>query len=394
MHGSSPRRWPAKEREGAYLLAMSEPSFIEAYGAPRLGRLLLQFLVNRHTLHPEIRRTMDASALEFVAANVPLLNAVTGSEEFVAGHPDIVQELVERSRSKSRDNALPSPSAGTGATDRSGGIKAEGQAPSVEIFTSSQLRALARMKALARLHAESPVKAGVRLRTLPLIVGPSGVGKSHLVRALGAHLKTPVFRICMGDWIPLGAKTDVSAMARIQRALDASPDGLILNIDELDKLRLVGSEVWSLSQITEALSLLDCTPLGSWTETQLERLRRAYIIGSGTWQSIFETKPACPIGFQGEYAASESQLERIRKAQVIPTELLSRFNQDWLILDPFTAGEFRRIVSALGLGPGVLDPEAAAASGLNFRAVQNALTAFELRRIEADLNSEIATGTG
>ncbi len=57
-----------------------------------------------------------------------------------------------------------------------------------------------------------------------------------------------------------------------------------------------------------------------------------------------------------------------------PPELVNRFNDHWLVLEPYQAADFRALVAELGLPPTLIDPTAAVASGLNFRYVENAFT--------------------
>ena len=66
---------------------------------------------------------------------------------------------------------------------------------------------------------------------------------------------------------------------------------------------------------------------------------------------------------------------------MIPDELINRFNDDWLLLEPYTATDYSAIVCNLGLDPTTIDPVEGAASGLNFRYVERALTNAALKRI-------------
>ncbi|MFZ5497224.1 MAG: hypothetical protein ACOZE5_18030 [Verrucomicrobiota bacterium] len=52
------------------------------------------------------------------------------------------------------------------------------------------------------------------------------------------------------------------------------------------------------------------------------------------------------------------------------------------MLEPYTSCDFEEIAAGLKLPAGILDPIAAAESGLNFRAVEAALTAHALKQME------------
>jgi ATP-dependent Clp protease ATP-binding subunit ClpA len=44
-----------------------------------------------------------------------------------------------------------------------------------------------------------------RPRFTRLVVGPTGSGKSHVVRELARNLGLPLLHLCASSWIPLGA---------------------------------------------------------------------------------------------------------------------------------------------------------------------------------------------
>lgn len=250
--------------------------------------------------------------------------------------------------------------------------------------SASQERAARMLRAFARLYYEGGIRHGITLRTTPLLIGPSGVGKTHLVRELGRSLQLPVMKATVGDWLPHGVKHEAPTLHRLEEAVEKH-DLFILHLDELDKFRSTEG-TWALSVLTEIFSVLDRDPGGTWSLANLNRLRRnVFIIGSGTWQDQWDQDaPKPPLGFGTSAAPGgvrPALAARIRKARVIPPELLNRFNDHWLVLEPYEAADFRRIAHTLGLGEGVIDPVAAAASGLNFRAIENILTTHALQAL-------------
>jgi len=161
---------------------------------------------------------------------------------------------------------------------------------------------------------------------------------------------------------------------------------LIIFIDELDKVHAT-PDPWSRALVTELFGVLDRQlgvaegVRGGWTPQLIEKLReKVFIVGAGTWQDLWRESGSADLGFGG-VARPANMVERIRKAQVIPPELINRFSPDWVLLEPYTAQDFQEIAAGLGLPCGVLDPTAAAHSGLNFRAVEAALTAHALRQL-------------
>lgn len=257
----------------------------------------------------------------------------------------------------------------------------------INYLTASQAEAYAQLKGLAQIffsqqnHEKSPVS----LRLNPLIVGPSGVGKNHLVSLLGEELKIPVLRFTVGDWIVLGSRMGQTSFEVIQRSLDQH-ERLIIYFDELDKYRAQDNS-WTLSQTTEIFSVLDRavshggSSSNPWTGVHSRKLRdNVFLIGAGTWQDVWKHQIGRRMGFGNTETQHDEIAHQIRRSGLIPEELLNRFLDRWLVLTPYTEDDFRRVAQALDLGPDILDPVEAAASGRNFRYVENALTADALRR--------------
>lgn len=255
-----------------------------------------------------------------------------------------------------------------------------------EVMTPSQARVFEHLRALAALYFEGHAQQhpGLNLRLNPLVVAPSGAGKTFLVHRLAEALKVPVLRITVGDWIVLGARQQPPTIELIQTQLDRH-ERMIIFLDELDKFRSLDSP-WSLAQIAEILSLLDRrvgyagTEKQPWLPRHDAKLRdHVFMVGGGTWQELWSERLNRTMGFGTAGHASDAICERIRQAQLIPPELLNRFLDEWLVIEPYTSADFVAIGRHLGLGREVLDPDAAAASGRNFRFVESAVTAAALK---------------
>ena len=253
------------------------------------------------------------------------------------------------------------------------------------------------MKSLARLHFSPRDQGPVRVRTLPLLIGPSGVGKSHLVRELGRQLGVHVLKFTVGDWMIECGRHEPSSYRRIRQQLERD-EKVLVHIDELDKFELT-DDSWTRALFGEIFGLLDGSPGAvmkspatgpavGWTEQLVHRLKtRAFIVGSGTWQSLY-SQVRRPIGFCSGNGTQtvmnhEALTARIRESEVIPPELLNRFG-GWIFLDPLTRDDFTRISHSLNLPSKVLDPALAEASGLNFRYVENVMTEKALRDLSWD----------
>lgn len=196
---------------------------------------------------------------------------------------------------------------------------------------------------------------GLHPRLNPLVAGPSGMGKSHLVRALAEDLEMPVFRVTPSSWMVSGAKDQVATLNRIL-AFVLREDIGIIHVDELDKFYAQTSGEWARCVRGEVFDLLDRTitpthAAASWEDFELEKLRRNFfIVGTGTWQSLWSARPAKgPLGFGPTQSTNEDISRQIRETEQIPIELLRRFNGEIILIPPASEDDYRAAASELGL---------------------------------------------
>lgn len=242
------------------------------------------------------------------------------------------------------------------------------------VLTHSQrevLRQLDELWDLFQAQASSP--GVVRLRISPLLVAPTGSGKTFLVNLFAKRHGLAVFRSSVAEWMVQGSKTTAPTLELLRKRLLANLGGFVLHVDELDKF--TSQEAWGQAQRGELFSLLDgLTAADGWSDADRATLReRVMIIGSGTWQTIFEGKLGRLLGFAPKDNRTTTAELEIRSAKTIGTELMNRWGQI-LFLRPLTAHDYRELMPRLRIQAEFLDPEEAAASGQNFRALETALT--------------------
>lgn len=221
----------------------------------------------------------------------------------------------------------------------------------------------------------------IRPRFDSLIIGPSGSGKSHLVRSVAAHLNVPFLKLCHGEWIVIGARSmSLPTVQKVRNFVRDHPRGIIY-IDELDKAQAGFRSEWGIAVFAEIFALLDResppSPRDSpWNEEELHRLKNDFwFVGSGTWQVIWNSRILKQIGFGRSHSAldHEQLTQKIRSAHWIPEELLFRFSARHIFLDPASEQDFRRAARRLGLSKLAralghsLDYRKAAADGLEAR---------------------------
>jgi SpoVK/Ycf46/Vps4 family AAA+-type ATPase len=196
---------------------------------------------------------------------------------------------------------------------------------------------------------------GLRPRLDPLIVGPTGMGKSHLVRAVAQKLNLPVLRLTFNEWVVSGARSIPHTLRRLHAFIEDSARGIV-HVDELDKFKSIHVSDWSTSVLGELLLLLDRSiqqPDGrsEWTPDLQEKLRRSIlIIGSGTWQGVWTASAKPKMGFQTESRSLPGTVPQdIAKSGVIPDEIFRRFNSELVVLSPATEVDYRRGAEIFGL---------------------------------------------
>ena len=195
----------------------------------------------------------------------------------------------------------------------------------------------------------------MRPRLDTLVVGPTGMGKSHLVRVVSRKLGIPILRLSFGEWLVTGSRETPRTLDRVHAFVDEHPVGII-HIDELDKIRSTLTSDWSTSILVELFLLLDRslqqpTRTYIWTEHLQKKLQRSFLmVGCGTWQSMWAERNKRPIGFHPSTGSSHGLVQReIANRSVIPDELLRRFSSRLIILPPPTEEDYREGAKAFGL---------------------------------------------
>jgi SpoVK/Ycf46/Vps4 family AAA+-type ATPase len=222
-------------------------------------------------------------------------------------------------------------------------------ADEIKLWSCGQQEAFSVLLEMAEAFFETAwPESGLRPRLDPMMAGPSGVGKSHVVRAVAQRLKLPILRLTYNEWLVIGAREHPYTLARVHTYVENNNRGLI-HVDELDKFKSTHRTDWSTSVNGELLLLLDRslqqpTRGTTWTPFMQAKLRKSFlIIGSGTWQLTWSENAKPRMGFQNSIAAASGMVQKqIEKSEIIPVELFRRFNSELIILPPATEADYRR----------------------------------------------------
>lgn len=219
----------------------------------------------------------------------------------------------------------------------------------IKLWSRGQQEAFAVLLEMAETFYETDwPESGLRPRLDPMVAGPSGVGKSHVVRAVGQQLALPILRLSYNEWLVAGAKEHPYTLERVHTFVENNHRGLI-HIDELDKFKAVHRTDWSTSVLGELMLLLDRSvqqPMRGivWTPFLQAKLRKSFlIIGSGTWQFSWTENAKRRMGFQNSTSFTPELIQHdIEKSGIIPVELFRRFCSELIILPPATEADYRR----------------------------------------------------
>lgn len=275
-------------------------------------------------------------------------------------------------------------------------------------LTANQQSALERLRLMGELFfAAEQYKAVIRPKLFPLLAGPTGVGKSHLVSVAANQIGAEYYAITRGDFTVQHARYGIPTVYQLIE-LAAKHDRVVIGLEELDKyIGLFSGAEWSAALAADLWSSLDGRfPLADFfaadhpgvasmtaRKMSTEELRRRiahnlWFVGIGTWQHLFAAeRKSSAIGFHGGQPASVSA-DSIAAANTIPLELLSRFNSDIIILKYPEPAETELLLDRFGIRAlaqelGIkLDPEALDWQTGGMRALETLQTRLLLERLK------------
>lgn len=272
------------------------------------------------------------------------------------------------------------------------------------LLAPSQETAFARLRSIATVYFSTAWhRLPICPRLSPLLVAPSGAGKTFLAQFLARTFSASFLRLSYGEWQPMGARSSghTHAFDRIHRLLSEAHRAVIL-IDELEKMRPEGGLEWSHCIFQELLVLLDRNPSitshsSSWQPAALETLRRrTMIIGAGTWQTLWAAPRRAGFNDEPREDPIDEVSRRIELSARIPEELLMRFDGRFVTISPYTAEDFQHLIEEhnrhvpselrIDLHPELLGQ--LVASRRNMRAMQE-LVSQRLLQLAAESPDEI-----
>ena len=259
------------------------------------------------------------------------------------------------------------------------------------VLTDGQAKAISQLEELASAYFSGLGRdLPFRPRYNALAIAATGTGKTFLAKELARRMGAVHHVISLGEWIVLGAQHGPTTITTLLRVLEKSEKTVLL-LDEVDKFCSATDSGWSRYCAAEIWSLLDRRiPFGQFRSTatpgselfDLLKVRLEdglYIIGAGTFQSVFENVGRRGCGFRDSSPVGESDIDimnAIKKQEAVPPELLSRFSPRPIILRYPARAEIPKLLDELGLNRladevGLtIDPDLIDFEGVGMRALE------------------------
>ena len=230
-------------------------------------------------------------------------------------------------------------------------------------LTCSQKKAAERLDFFWRIKRGGTGRLGsTETRPIPLLVGPSGDGKTASVRDFATRHGLPIFSISAANWIIRGARCENYTAEALAAWIAEHSEGGVIFIDEINKIRAEHLDAtWSMGILIEILTLIDkdvrLLRMG-FKQEQIDALEKFIVIGCGAWQETWTScKEKASAGFGGTQGGDSTDpsvfLSAVRDQNVIPEELLFRFNDRLILIEPPAEDEIADRIIAIRRDAGV-----------------------------------------
>ncbi|MDX6766885.1 MAG: AAA family ATPase [Candidatus Methylacidiphilales bacterium] len=228
------------------------------------------------------------------------------------------------------------------------------------LTTASQAAALKSLQRNFAVKCLMPKVGSVKVRTHTLLVGPTGVGKTEVIRRFAGEMGLASMTIPCNSWIPWGAATQPSSLTTVATFIGASDSKKkLLFLDEVDKTVPPGAggaygSSWALGVFGEVLALLDgdgrLKGVG-WSDEHIARFADVFVVGAGAFQQLATqqkeedaaaNRPQVGFAVGDPVKLDPPHYSRKVNGQGLPPEIASRFAADVVMLEPPTEAEYVR----------------------------------------------------
>ena len=236
-------------------------------------------------------------------------------------------------------------------------------------LSPGQKRVLESLLPLARLATSGVCKRlPYTARTASLIVGPSGIGKSHIARVLAKQLNLPIWEANVANWMVMGSRATKPTLESLATWVADRKSGIIF-LDEIDKIN--GPAEWTNSIRLEVHEILDSrmpenaiVPEGTsdfeaMTDDTTKRVRKEIIkreveeklrnsfmvVGAGAWQGGWQENRQA-VGFNA-HAVHQARIDPRQILQSITPEIRQRFRLEISFLEPMSKSDYQSVAASI-----------------------------------------------
>lgn len=214
-------------------------------------------------------------------------------------------------------------------------------------------------------------RAGLQLepRLFPLVVAPTGSGKTHLTRLLAQRLRADLVRIHRANYIVQGARSRPTIFRVCEQLARRPGRRVLIHIDELDKFSgdsgaAMPRSDWGSSVFGDVFDILagdfpvdnflaeeggKLKDTVSADELRSRAKKSVFIVGTGTFQAVFDAATKKALGFASLRSEKSVSYEDIVASGIVSRELLARFHTPALVLENPEPGEVRALVERNGI---------------------------------------------
>jgi hypothetical protein len=248
----------------------------------------------------------------------------------------------------------------TPSPQRASGREGHGDRPDATIdaadaLSETQKSAVKRLASMRRLQGVSLPPFNLRLS--PLVVGPHGSGKTHLIERFAVSCGMPLLGFTPTSWLPHGATSQPHTMDVIRGHVERTTGPVFFHLSHLETLGVRDTYMWDASIAREITCLLTGEGLEAYgwgAESLADFKARFWIVGELSWSEQGKPQEIDPDAWK----MTDDAMYEVERRRILPAGLLHAFSADPLLLRYPEAEDFYGLIYAFHRSMGDCPPQA------------------------------------